>query len=112
MIQRIVDSVRSFFCGCVQSQSQVSDHLLGGFIQLAGTCGGMPSDACSGYYDYVDLLDALQTHYPKTTFFQAWHLCWSLGFNGHAGGGFGKAQALMSHPLLMDLDELDFVLDP
>lgn len=42
----------------------------------------------------------------------SWHLCWSLGFNGHAGGGFGKAQALMSHPLLMDLDELDFVLDP
>ena len=37
-----------------------------------------------GNYDYPRLLDGVQKHFPKTTFFLAWHNKWSLGRNEHA----------------------------
>ena len=37
-----------------------------------------------GDYDYTRFIDGVQKHFPKTTFFLAWHRKWSLGRNQNA----------------------------
>lgn len=52
-----------------------------------------------GNYDYPRLLAGIQKHFPKTTFFLAWHNKWSLGRNEHA-------KQLLEHPWLVNREDL------
>ncbi|MGA2616692.1 MAG: glycosyl hydrolase [Thermoguttaceae bacterium] len=52
-----------------------------------------------GNYDYPRFLDGVQKHFPKTTFFLAWHYKWSLGRNRNA-------KQLLEHPWLVNRADL------
>jgi mannan endo-1,4-beta-mannosidase len=52
-----------------------------------------------GNYDYPRFLDGVQKHFPKTTFFLAWHNKWSLGRNQNA-------KQLLEHPWLVNREDL------
>ena len=52
-----------------------------------------------GDYDYRRFLNGVQKHFPKTTFFLAWHHKWSLGQNQNA-------KQLLEHPWLVNREDL------
>ena len=52
-----------------------------------------------GNYDYTRLIDGVQKHFPKTTFFMAWNWKWSLGRNQNA-------KQLLEHPWLVNREDL------
>ena len=52
-----------------------------------------------GNYDYPRFLDGVRKHFPKTTFFLAWHNKWSLGRNRNA-------KQLLEHPWLVNREDL------
>jgi mannan endo-1,4-beta-mannosidase len=52
-----------------------------------------------GNYDYPRFLAGVQKHFPKTTFFLAWHYKWSLGRNQNA-------RQLLEHPWLVNRENL------
>jgi hypothetical protein len=52
-----------------------------------------------GDYDYTRFINGVQKHFPKTTFFLAWHYKWSLGRNRNA-------KQLLEHPWLVNRADL------
>ena len=52
-----------------------------------------------GDYDYTRFIDGVQKHFPRTTFFLAWHNKWSLGRNHNA-------KQLLEHPWLVNREDL------
>ena len=60
-----------------------------------------------GDYDYTRFIDGVQKHFPKTTFFLAWHYKWSLGRNHNA-------KQLLEHPWLVNREDLpvEFAAQP
>jgi mannan endo-1,4-beta-mannosidase len=58
-----------------------------------------------GDYDYPRFLDGVQKHFPRTTFFLAWHHKWSLARNMNA-------RQLLEHPWLVNREDLSNTLVP
>ena len=58
-----------------------------------------------GDYDYTKFIQGVQAHFPRATFFQAWHGNWSLSKN-HNG------KQLLEHPWVVNREDLPRELVP
>jgi mannan endo-1,4-beta-mannosidase len=52
-----------------------------------------------GNYDYLRFLKGVQEHFPRTTFFLAWHWNWGLGRNRNT-------KQLLEHPWIINREDL------